>query len=501
MSFRPHFEMERDTKCFTITWRIENYDFCFQTPGNYYRCPSFVIDSVKDTSWKLKIYPKSSALKEHINFYVERVVGVKADFRLDYRISVFADDSSSPLYEGYSFKDTNSDYSRSCFIPHHKVYTKKRGVFCPPKTLTIRCTIFESKEESFSDAGQCLARTRIRVARTAFTGLAQKFSSLCTDEKIILLMKSFSSEKPLLTLNLSLTGDLCYKERVWVEIIPAKKDYIKFCKCKLFLLDSEGTKTECGRSEILFSETEPEEWKFPLNFTKGYIMKKSTQFLSNDTLSLKCEFVFSTGIEYEGIEDSEFGNLSFVDKNQSRKFPSALEDITCLYKDGILCDMKLRTETETFNVHKNILSARSSVFKTMFSTDMREKTTDCVIIEDLEADTVRRMLVFLYSDKLEDLDWESAKSLYFAADKYNIVALKYRCSDFLMNNLQPSGSSDILLLSDRHHDQELKKVAQEYIAEHHEEILQTDQWMNLEKSNPILTTETFRALYLRNCKN
>ncbi|GBN22031.1 Speckle-type POZ protein [Araneus ventricosus] len=489
--------MDIDRKCFTVTWRIENYDFCFQTEGNYFLSPSFVIDSLKDTSWKLEIYPKSSR-KQHIILYVDRVSGPNADYKLDYEISFFADEGS-PFYEGYSHIDFIMSYSSACYVPHHKVYTKKSGVFLPPKTLTIRCRTYKSKE-SFSDAGQCFIRTRIRVERTSFIGLAEKFSTLVPDEKRNLSIKSSSTEKQLLTLNLSLAGDLCCKERVWVEIIPDKKDYIKFCKCKLFLLDSEGTKTECGRSEILFSGKKPQDWKFPLNFTKGYLMKKNTEFLSNDTLALKCEFAFSTGIEYEGIEDSEFGNLSFADKNQSRKFPSALEDITCLYKDGILCDMKLRTETETFNVHKNILSARSSVFKTMFSTDMREKSNDCVIIEDLEADTVRRMLVFLYSDKLEDLDWESAKSLYFAADKYNIVALKYGCSDILMNNLQPSESCDLLLLSDIHQDEELKKAVQRYIAEHHEEILQSDQWINLGKSNPILATETFQTLYLRNWK-
>ncbi|GBN22025.1 hypothetical protein AVEN_211335-1 [Araneus ventricosus] len=56
-----------------------------------------------------------------------------------------------------------------------------------------------------------------------------------------------------------------------------------------------------------------------------------------------------------------------------------------------------------------VLSARSSVFKSMFTPDMREKTTDCVIIEDLEADTVRWMLVCLYSDNLDDLDWKVHK--------------------------------------------------------------------------------------------
>ncbi|KAF8771039.1 Speckle-type POZ protein-like like protein [Argiope bruennichi] len=328
----------------------------------------------------------------------------------------------------------------------------------------------------------------------------EKFSSLVSDEKRALSIKSFSTEEQLFTLSLSLAGDLCCKERLWIEVTPNKKDDIKFCKCKLFLLDARGTKRECGRNEILFCKNVSQEWKFPLNFTKGYMMMKTNEFLSNDTLTLKCEFSFSTDIEYEAIEDSEFGDIS-VHKNQFRKIPSALEDMICLYKEGILCDLKLRTETETFNVHKTVLCARSSVFKSMFTTDMREKTTDCVTIEDLDAETVRLMLMFLYSDRLEDMNLEQAKSLYFAADKYNIVALKYKCSDFLKSNLQPPKSCDLLLLSDMHQDEELKKYVQEFIINNHEEILQTDQWMNLEKTNPELTIQIFRALYQRNLKN
>ncbi|CAL1291019.1 unnamed protein product [Larinioides sclopetarius] len=185
-------------------------------------------------------------------------------------------------------------------------------------------------------------------------------------------------------------------------------------------------------------------------------MRRNTQFLSNDTLTLTCEFAFSTDIEY----DSEFDNLAPLDKNQPHKFPSALEDMTCLYKGDILCDKKLRSETETFNVHKSILSARSLVFKSMFTTDIKEKEIEYVLIEDLDANNVRQMLLFLYSDNLEDLKLESARNLLCAADKYNIIALKHRCACFLKKNLQQSHCCELLLLTDSHQDAELKKAVQ-----------------------------------------
>ncbi|GBN96484.1 Speckle-type POZ protein [Araneus ventricosus] len=483
------FRMARERECFEVTWRIENYNF-YQSS---IQSPSFVINSVDNISWFFEIAPKSVLKKDHISFHAQRKVG--DSLGIYFKTSFFTYDGSSPLYEGDIGINSNMLFSSACYVPHSEVYAKKRGAFLPPKTLTIRCRMNKARGY-FSEVGQCFARTRIQVVRTAFIGFAEDFSDLVPGKKR-LAIKSFSTEEQLLNLNLSLGGDLCCKEKVRIEIIPLKKDYIKYCLCELFLLDSEGKKTECGRNEITFSEREPQKWEFPLYFTKDYLMKKNTQFLPDDTLTLKCEFAFSTGIGYEGIEDSEFGNLVPVDKNQS-KFPSALEELTCLYKEGTLCDIVLQTETETFNAHKIILSARSSVFKTMFTTDMREKTTDCVIIEDLDADTVRRMLLYLYSDTLEDLDWEKAKSLYFAADKYNIAGLKHRCSGFLKSSLQPLNYCELLSLADRHQDEDLKKSVQEYIANFREEIFRSDQWMNFEKSNPELAIETFRAVYLGN---
>ncbi|GIX96514.1 hypothetical protein CEXT_505061 [Caerostris extrusa] len=82
----------------------------------------------------------------------------------------------------------------------------------------------------------------------------------------------------------------------------------------------------------------------------------------------------------------------------------------------------------------------------MFSNDIREKSNNCVYITDLEAalarlqshvfDTVRRLLLCVYSDSLEDLDWESACNLYAAADKCDVNSLKYKCVLYLKQNLK-----------------------------------------------------------------
>ncbi|GFY75413.1 TD and POZ domain-containing protein 4 [Trichonephila inaurata madagascariensis] len=166
------------------------------------------------------------------------------------------------------------------------------------------------------------------------------------------------------------------------------------------------------------------------------------------------------------------------------------EDFETLYAEGILSDVQLRTATQTFNAHKNILSARSPVFRAMFSNDMMEKVQECVPVPDLEADTVRRMLLYMYTKALKDLHWESAMKLYAAADKYEIVALKTKCSSFLICNLCPSNLCEVLVLADMHADDNFKRVAQDYALLYEEEVFSSDEWNEFAKNNGPLAAET-----------
>ncbi|GBO46461.1 hypothetical protein AVEN_244691-1 [Araneus ventricosus] len=128
---------------------------------------------------------------------------------------------------------------------------------------------------------------------------------------------------------------------------------------------------------------------------------------------------------------------------------------------------------------------------------MTERGNSIVIIADLDADTVRQMLLFMYLDALDKLEYESAKKLYFAADKYDIVSLKHRCSNILKQNFLQSKCCDILLLADLHGDTDLKNVVKDYIANNGEEVLFSDDWKDLEEKEPQLTTEVFRFIYMK----
>ncbi|GFR30517.1 TD and POZ domain-containing protein 5 [Trichonephila clavata] len=152
--------------------------------------------------------------------------------------------------------------------------------------------------------------------------------------------------------------------------------------------------------------------------------------------------------------------------------------------------MKLRTNTTTIPVHKPILGARSSVFRAMFSNDMKEKTQGCVDVTDLDDDTVLRMLLYIYTDKMEDLHWESVCQLHAAADKYDIASLRSKCTAILEAKLSPTNARQILSLADMHQYQELKKTIQKYILKQGGTIFSSEEWKSLMDTNPRLAAET-----------
>ncbi|KAF8796454.1 TD and POZ domain-containing protein 1 [Argiope bruennichi] len=117
---------------------------------------------------------------------------------------------------------------------------------------------------------------------------------------------------------------------------------------------------------------------------------------------------------------------------------------------------------------------------------MKEKNSGHVDITDLEDDTVQRMLEYMYTDSLADMQLEGACKLYAAADKYQILSMKKRCSSFLKESLCPNKVYDVLVLADLHQDDDLKNDVQDYIIEHDREVFGSAEWKTFMDTNPKL---------------
>lgn len=91
-------------------------------------------------------------------------------------------------------------------------------------------------------------------------------------------------------------------------------------------------------------------------------------------------------------------------------------------KKSELTDVELRVGNRSFQAHRAILSARSSVFNAMFSHDTSESQTGLVNITDLNPEVFQDFLVFLYTGRLSTS--EKMADLWVAADKYDVKTLE-----------------------------------------------------------------------------
>ncbi|GBO32534.1 TD and POZ domain-containing protein 3 [Araneus ventricosus] len=462
----------------TFQWKIENVSQCWWlTTEQRIKSPAFVADLLEDTKWSLWFYPTNG--EDFVGIYLHREEDCSGPdvIEVNYEFEFLGKDDSLISEETASDSFGKDEiFGASYFIERERIFITERETFLPEDTLTVQCTIW-SKEEKPIRSKHLYAKTVFNVNRRYLVWRIDMFST----RRFALRNKL---EDGLNDFDLVLNETLGL-EKEMVIIMNSFDERIKYFSIKTSIIDSEGKKENCGMNEYFADDLEKGVLSYILNFPKK-LMEYKSLYLPNDVLCLNCEFAFSTEtVLYEffgsGITSTELKNED-VRKEKSRNATVLTDDLKSMYNDGILSDTELRTSTQTFPAHKNILSARSPVFRRMFSNDMKEKSSGLVDITDLEEDTVHRMLLYVYTDSLEDLQYESASKLYEAADKYEIMPLKSKCSSFLKGSLSSTTACDALILADRHQDKDLESAVQDYILDH-EEVFRSQEWMHFMDTN------------------
>ena len=92
----------------------------------------------------------------------------------------------------------------------------------------------------------------------------------------------------------------------------------------------------------------------------------------------------------------------------------------------------------------------------------------------------RTLLRFIYTDQV-NLTVDNSAPLMAAAERYFLDLLKWKCEDFLLQNLTIENGSELLMLADVHDAVNLKESAVEFIRKFPAEVKKTDGWKDLKK--------------------
>jgi len=101
---------------------------------------------------------------------------------------------------------------------------------------------------------------------------------------------------------------------------------------------------------------------------------------------------------------------------------------------GQLTDFTVAVGGERFACHRLSLCAGSAFFRALFSSPMRDSSSDEIILEEVDANTFGDVLEYLSSGRCV-LTPDNVVTILAAADRLAIVELRERCTRFLERNL------------------------------------------------------------------
>ncbi|PKI35521.1 hypothetical protein CRG98_043975 [Punica granatum] len=125
-----------------------------------------------------------------------------------------------------------------------------------------------------------------------------------------------------------------------------------------------------------------------------------------------------------------------------------------------LADVCVKVDKKVFRCHQVVLASRSEYFKARLSrmkefNEERDKfpldKLPCLEEHDLSMDTFEKMIEYMYTDSLKEIDRDQAEEMFDAASRYLLFPLKRAVADVLLPHLEMVSPAELchwLMLSD-----------------------------------------------------
>lgn len=156
-----------------------------------------------------------------------------------------------------------------------------------------------------------------------------------------------------------------------------------------------------------------------------------------------------------------------------------LSEMHRLWLEGELCDVNLSVENSVIPAHRIVLSALSPYFKAMFCSNLEERQSFQIKIQDLNYQAVKAIVNFAYTGQL-DVTEDTVQSILQTAAMMQISTIEHICSTFLVEHLHPSnclGIRDFAHIMGSFH---LREVSDKYCEANFFEVSQHDEFLKLD---------------------
>ena len=177
-----------------------------------------------------------------------------------------------------------------------------------------------------------------------------------------------------------------------------------------------------------------------------------------------------------------------VEKNWQTTRPTIKERTTFMLNNELFSDVKfvvrkMHGESESQQLipaHKFVLSIGSPVFEAMFYGELAE-TKDSIEMPDAEYESLMEFFRFMYSDEVS-LSGSNVMGVLYLAKKYIVPSLVDKCSEYLLDNLEPSNVFSILPSAEKYEEKNLVDRCWKVIDKQTELAVKSDVFGEIERS-------------------
>lgn len=279
-------------------------------------------------------------------------------------------------------------------------------------------------------------------------------------------------------------GETGHDGRQYVGLfLTSHANSVSRAQYQFWIANSSGSKVDSMATE--FKDFIPNEgWGCKRFVERAVLLDASRELLPGDVLTLGCEVT-----TYDSFSSSEPSAVHGPTEGSRLQ-----DDFKQLFISKDFADAVISVEGKTFEVHKNVLSARSSVFRAMFRAEMTESDANQVEIDDFTPEVIHEMLTFIYTESAPNLR-TVAGELLRAADKYDLKLLKRMSGEVLMSSISIETAADVCILGEMFDVTNLKTRAIDFINGHAADVIQTDGWKKMVREKPDLVVPIYCRLF------
>ena len=159
-----------------------------------------------------------------------------------------------------------------------------------------------------------------------------------------------------------------------------------------------------------------------------------------------------------------------------------LHKLNELRETNILCDTTIRVQGQDFPAHRCVLSAASPYFRAMFTSQLKEKESNRVELQETKSATISDVLRYIYTGEIS-IDSSNAEDLVMVADYLIIPSLKTTVANFLEGTLNSSNCLALESFASRYNCESLKQAAVAYKIENFVDVTRSEDFkmLDLEK--------------------